>query len=104
MQQKLKSSLAEIDYVCTTADIWTVNRKSYMGMTAHYIENRGTMSRVSAALACRRSVGRHTYDAIAEMIFDIHTSNGLDSEKITATVTDNASNFSKAFREFLLET
>jgi hypothetical protein len=75
-----------------------------MGMTAHYIENRGTMSRVSAALACRRFVGSHTYEAIAEMIFDIHTSYGLDSEKITATVTDNASNFGKAFREFLFET
>ena len=33
IQQTLKSQLADVKYVCTTADIWTVNRKSYMGMT-----------------------------------------------------------------------
>jgi len=69
MQQNLKSELAGVEYVCTTADIWTVNRKSYMGMTVHYISNGYEMSRISAALACRRFLqGSHTYDAIAELI------------------------------------
>jgi len=46
------------NYVCTTADIWTVKRKSYMGMTVHYIKDGEELSRVSAALACRRFMGR----------------------------------------------
>lgn len=103
MQQTLKSELADVKYVCTTADIWSVNRKSYMGMTVHYIKGGEEMVRVSAALACRRFPGSHSYKPIAEMISGIHSSYGLTVDKITATVTDNASNFGKAFREFLYE-
>ena len=103
MQQNLKSQLADVKYVCTTADIWTVNRKSYMGMTVHYMKGGEDLSRLSAALAFRRFLGSHTYEAIAEMISAIHSSYGLTVDKITATVTDNASNFGKAFREFLFQ-
>jgi len=101
MKQKLKLELAGAQYVCTTADIWTANRKSYMGMTIHYISNGDEMSQVSAALACRRFLGSHTYGAIAELMYDIHSLHGLTIDKVTAKVTDNASNFGKAFREFL---
>lgn len=106
MQEQLKSDLANVEFVCTTADIWTVNNKSYMGMTVHFITGGSggvEMSRVSAALACRRFVGSHTYSAIAEMISFIHRLYALTVDKITATVTDNASNFGKAFREFLFQ-
>jgi hypothetical protein len=106
VQQQLKSDLASVEFVCTTADIWTVSNKSYMGMTVHYVTGGSggvETSRVSAALACRRFMGSHTYSAIAEMISFIHRSYGLTVDKITATVTDNASNFGKAFREFLFQ-
>jgi hypothetical protein len=106
MQQQLKSDLASFEFVCTTADIWTVSNKSYMGMTVHYVTGGSggvETSRVSAALACRRFMGSHTYSAIAEMISFIHRSYGLTVDNITATVTDNASNFGKAFREFLFQ-
>jgi hypothetical protein len=107
MTATLKSELSQVESVCTTADIWSVNHKSYMGMTVHYIafepSNEGSqISRVSAALACKRFLGSHTYDRIAELICEVHTSFGLSVDKISATVTDNASNFGKAFREFMI--
>lgn len=103
MKDILKSQLSDVNYVCTTADIWTVNNKSYMGMTMHYIkaDKSEEVSRVSAALSCRRFLGSHTFEHIAELISDIHSDYGLHVDKISATVTDNASNFSKAFREYL---
>jgi len=42
-----------------------------MGMTVHYIKDGEELSRVLAALACRRFMGSHTYEAIAEMISDL---------------------------------
>lgn len=58
-----------------------------------------TLHLQKAAIACRRFRGRRTYDAIAAEIEQIHSSFALCG-KITATVTDNGSNFVKAFRMF----
>ncbi|KAK1885388.1 Calfumirin-1, partial [Dissostichus eleginoides] len=52
-----------------------------------------------AAIACRRFRGRHTYDAIATELEDIFSQYGLTNDKVTACVTDNGSNFVKAFKE-----
>ncbi|KAM7296462.1 uncharacterized protein ISCGN_021620 [Ixodes scapularis] len=86
-------------YVATTADIWSTHHRSFMGVTVHWID-ADTLSRRSLALACRRFPGSHTYDRIAEMLEDIRQSFDISREKVVATVTDNASNFAKAFREF----
>ena len=58
------------------------------------------LSRKSAVLACRRFRGCHTFEKIAEILDNIHSTFGINYRKITATVTDNASNFVKAFRVF----
>ncbi|CAI5694081.1 unnamed protein product [Oreochromis niloticus] len=67
-------------------------------MTAHWIDP-STFVRGHAALACKRVRGRHTYDVIGNEIEQVHSAYGLHS-KVTATVTDNGSNFIKAFRMF----
>ena len=57
------------------------------------------MERKSAALACARVKGRHTFDVVAAKICEIHAKYKIQC-KVRATVTDNGSNFVKAFREF----
>uniref|UniRef100_I3J981 HAT C-terminal dimerisation domain-containing protein n=2 Tax=Oreochromis niloticus TaxID=8128 RepID=I3J981_ORENI len=81
-----------------TDDIWTSHNKSFLGMTAHWIDP-STFVRGHAALACKRVRGRHTYDVTGNEIEQVHLAYGLNS-KVTATVTDNGSNFIKAFRMF----
>lgn len=87
-----------MEFVSTTADIWTVNNKSHMGVTLHWI-NKDTLKRKKAALACKTLRGKHTFDVIASELEQIHSSNGL-LNKVVATVTDNATNFIKAFQTY----
>ena len=95
MAANWKAALGDVDFVSTTADIWTVNNKMFMGVTVHWINS--TLQRNKATLACKRIRGRHTDDVIGAEIEEIHSSYGLHG-KVVATVTDNASNFGKAFR------
>lgn len=90
--------LSEIVYVCTTADIWSGKTRSFLGVTVHWIDNN--LNRRSAALACRRFRNSHTADNIAELLSQIHTEYNIDHTRICATVTDNGSNFVKAFKEY----
>ena len=73
METELKKTFKKLEYVSTTADLWTAHNKSYMGMTAHWIDPP-TMQRGKAAIACKRIRGRHTYDVIASEIEEIHSS------------------------------
>lgn len=58
------------------------------------------LERCSAVLECKRFHSPHTYDRIAEMLDEVNISFGISHEKIVSTVTDNGSNFVKAFKEF----
>lgn len=97
-QAKIKSDLMNVQYVCTTADIWSAKKRSFIGVTCHWIND--DFCRQSATLACQRFKGTHSYDRIASILEDIHIRYGLDTNKIVATVTDNGSNFVKSFKEF----
>ena len=54
---------------------------------------------MSAAIACKRFKGSHTYDKIASAIQNVHVEYGIDY-KVAKTCTDNGSNMVKAFNEF----
>lgn len=58
------------------------------------------MERRSGTLGCVRFTGCHTFDKIAEKLDDIRRQFSICDRKIVATVTDNASNFVKAFKEY----
>lgn len=94
----LKESLKSVQYVCTTADIWSSKKKSFFGYTCHWIDP--DFSRHSAALACHRFTGTHSFDKIADLIHFLNIDFGLGEEKVVCTITDNGSNFVKAFKEF----
>ena len=92
----IKKALSSKDYVCTTADIWSQQKRSFLGMTAHVVDPE-TLQRVCFAIACERFSGIHSFDSISEKIQNVHDKIGLDYKKITRTITDNASNFAKNF-------
>uniref|UniRef100_A0A8C1V5X7 HAT C-terminal dimerisation domain-containing protein n=1 Tax=Cyprinus carpio TaxID=7962 RepID=A0A8C1V5X7_CYPCA len=98
MEIELKKTFKSFFYISITADIWTSHNRSFLGMTAHWIDS-STSVRGHTALACKRVRGRHTYDVIANEIEQVHSAYGLNYE-VTATVTDNGSNFIKAFKMF----
>ncbi|KAK1884417.1 Transposable element Hobo transposase [Dissostichus eleginoides] len=98
IEKELRKTIDAQDYVSTTADIWSPNNKSFLGVTVHWID-ADTLKRKKAAIACRRFRGRHTYDVIATELEDIFSQYGLTNDKVTACVTDNGSNFVKAFKE-----
>lgn len=87
-----------IDHIGITADIWSSKHRSFMGVTAHWIDVK-TYQRRYAILSCSRFVFPHTNDRIANHLKEVCDVYGI-TEKIIATTTDNASNFDKAFREF----
>ena len=96
--KRIRLELQSVDYVCTTTDIWSGRRRSFIGVTAHWIAQ--DLRRKSAALSCKRFKGTHSYDHIFDLLTEINNDFGLDSSKIVATITDNGSNFVKAFQIF----
>lgn len=97
--EQLSELLQKVQFISTTADIWSTKHRSFMGVTAHWIDEI-TFQRHSAVLACKRFKGTHNYTRIADLLFEINMQFKLKSKQLVSTVTDNGSNFVKAFKEF----
>ena len=97
MRDDIKNHLGGMKDICTTADAWSDGNKSFLGVTAHTLDKDG--KRHSFAIACRRLTGRHTYDVLAEALEAVHVEFNIQF-KVLGTVTDNGSNFCKAFKLF----
>jgi len=68
-------------------------------MTCHLIDAI-TYERKSFVLGCKRIIGSHTYLNITETMACMTQKYNIHYSKISHTITDNASNFAKAFRTF----
>uniref|UniRef100_A0A1A7XMV4 BED-type domain-containing protein n=1 Tax=Iconisemion striatum TaxID=60296 RepID=A0A1A7XMV4_9TELE len=101
MREELTDKLCNIQYVCTTADIWTANTRSFFGMTCHWIDME-SLERKSAALGFTRLQSRMTYETIAGQIHSTHMAYNIES-KVQTTVTDNGSPFVGVFSEFAVD-
>ncbi|XP_076146991.1 uncharacterized protein LOC143131330 [Alosa pseudoharengus] len=99
MREELKAKLNDVLSVCTTVDIWTARKKSYLTMMCHWVDSTD-LQRKSAALACTRIRGTLTYDTVAAKIHEVHVAYSLEN-KVQALVTDSGSSFVQAFHEFL---
>lgn len=97
MVDKIKSEMENIKYFCTTADIWSCTNRSFFGYTCHWLTEK--LERKSAALACKRLPGVHSAEKLTKVITEINSSFGLNKSNVVMTVTDNGSNFVKAFKE-----
>lgn len=86
-----------IHTVFMTADICTANLRSFIGWH-HWIEP-DTLENKSAAVACKRIRGHHIYETIATKISEIHGAFQIQG-KVTATETDNGSDFTAASDRF----
>lgn len=98
MKACVREEMRKASYIATTTDCWSARRRSFLGITAHWLD-AGTFKRHSAALACRQLKGSHTFDVLANALHDIHLEYDI-RDKIVRTTTDNGSNFIKAFRIF----
>ncbi len=59
----VKDAMSNIEWIATTTDCWSAHRKSYLGVTAHWI-SPDNFKRESAALACRKLTDSHTYQCV----------------------------------------
>ncbi|XP_042306362.1 uncharacterized protein LOC121921827 isoform X2 [Sceloporus undulatus] len=98
MQETLAHRMGAVAYVATTADCWTDGKKSFLGVTAHWICPT-TLKPEFGALACKRLQGCPTYDVLAKALHDVHVQYRIHN-KVVSTTTDSSANFAKAFRVF----
>ncbi len=96
----MKTELSNTDHVCLTADLWSAKTRSFLGVTAHWLQS--DLSRKSVLLACRRKIGSATFEVLAQSLEEIMKEFGVQN-KTVGCVTDSGSNFLKSFRLFAVE-
>lgn len=91
MQIKLKlmELIERAKYVCLTADGWTNKGRSFLGITIHMFDDE--LNKESYLLAFRRLFGRHTYDALKDVLLSVMNEFKIKVSKVTHIVTDGAS-------------
>lgn len=92
MKKAVTEAMRGVDHIATTTDCWSARRRSFIGVTGHWIDPN-SLKRCSAALACQQLRGAQTFDVLASALNDIEIWG-----KIVQTTTDNGSNFIKAFQ------
>lgn len=97
-KEKFIQELASVRWVSCMADMWSSHKRSYLGLTVHYICPR-TLRMKSSVIACRRFRGSHTGRDIGIKLAAILKEFNISS-KVQNITTDNVANFAKAFTLF----
>lgn len=69
--KKTKSTLEKVNYLCITANVWSAKKRSFMGITFHWIDE-DSLEGKTTSLACRHFRGDHTHDRTANILRDIY--------------------------------
>ena len=94
-RNELKIHLKSASHIFITADLWTSYRKSFIGVTGHWIDSF-TLKRCSDVFALRRMKGSQTGDSIATEVRKVLVELDI-SDKTDFCMTDGASSMKKAF-------
>ena len=90
-------------HICASLQIYgQLNIAASLGLQCIELKLRSSNLK-SAVLTCERFKKRRTFVRVAEHLDKIQKQFALSENKIVATVTDNASNFIKAFKDFGIE-
>ncbi|XP_046753163.1 E3 SUMO-protein ligase ZBED1-like [Diprion similis] len=94
----VKIQLSGIDHLTLTTDVWTdtLNTKSFLGITAHFV-SEGEL--VSIVIGVTELNERHTAENLGWWLLKITSDWNIKNESILAIVTDNASNITKAITD-----
>ena len=95
--KNLMNELKNAEFCCITADIWSSRHRSFFGATVHWINKE--LKRESSVLGLSRFSGTHDFEKVTEMLVQMFEKFNISREKVTCVVTDNGSNFVKAFKE-----
>jgi hypothetical protein len=90
---KLVETLDKVEFVSVSADLWSSHKRSFIGMTVHFIDEQ-TLQRNSNVLTCQRMKHAHTGEVIARKMIDVFDEFHINSKVVTC-VTDNAANMIK---------
>nr|XP_016847341.1 PREDICTED: uncharacterized protein LOC100567772 isoform X2 [Anolis carolinensis]XP_016847342.1 PREDICTED: uncharacterized protein LOC100567772 isoform X2 [Anolis carolinensis]XP_016847343.1 PREDICTED: uncharacterized protein LOC100567772 isoform X2 [Anolis carolinensis]XP_016847345.1 PREDICTED: uncharacterized protein LOC100567772 isoform X2 [Anolis carolinensis]XP_016847346.1 PREDICTED: uncharacterized protein LOC100567772 isoform X2 [Anolis carolinensis]XP_016847347.1 PREDICTED: uncharact len=98
LRESLVSRMSAVSHVATIADCWTDGKRTFLGVTAHWISPI-TLKREFGALTYKRLKGPLTYSVLTKALYDVHAQYGIH-DKVVCVTTDNGSNFMEAFQGF----
>lgn len=92
-----KKVLSSSAYITLTTDAWTdtMNSKSYLGVTVHFINDNEIMS---GMLDVYPLPERHTAGYLAEMLMEVQNKWNITNSKVVCVVSDGAPNIVKAIQ------
>ncbi|KAI9565224.1 hypothetical protein GHT06_009006 [Daphnia sinensis] len=90
-KDELMSMLCKVSKVCLTADAWSSQRRAYLGITIHWLDEV-TLTRYSRALALKQFFGDSRISGFISSIIQEYQLEG----KVQHIVTDNGLSFVKA--------
>ena len=97
VMQSVKQDLQHAQYFAATTDLWTsAADHPYLSLTVHFISTSWELK--SYCLDTVPLLIDHTGQNITETLKDVLANWNLDYKKLTATTTDNGSNFVAAFQ------
>lgn len=83
-ENKIRDQLSKYDFLCITVDIWLINHKRYLGMSAHFINE--WFKRQAIAIACERIFENTDRNSVIEKVY---LKFNINKSKIVACITGN---------------